>query len=250
MNELAVVTGSQGGIGRYLVKEYLGAGYTVIGIDRVGDADIGHDAFRNLNVDLAEVVADEQARISLQKDIEEIAKDNNPRVTLINNAAVQVVGPVEKLSVAEMTRTFAVNAIGPTVMFQILLERLRATHGAVLNICSIHTKLTKSDFSVYAASKSALESLTRSWAIEFASQGISINALNPAAIDTPMLREGFAADANLLPQLNKHHPAGLIGSPEKLAALARRITELKDSFLAGSVIDYSGAISSRLHDPQ
>jgi NAD(P)-dependent dehydrogenase (short-subunit alcohol dehydrogenase family) len=250
MNKVAVVTGAQGGIGRYLVREYLDAGYTVVGIDRVGDVDIKQDDYYFFNIDLANVVSDEQEKNSFQAKFEGVVGSRNPRVTLINNAALQVVKPVEQLSVEDMTQTFAVNAIGPTIMFQILLPRLRASRGAVLNICSIHTRLTKPDFSIYAASKSALESMTRSWAIEYAKEGVAINALSPAAIDTLMLREGLSGNASLLPQLRECHPAGFIGDPKKVAALARRITEFEDSFLAGSVIDYSGAISSRLHDPQ
>jgi len=250
MNKVAVVTGAQGGIGRYLVREYLDAGYTVVGIDCVGDDDTKQERFYFFNIDLAEVVLDEQERISFQAKFEGIVGSRSPRVTLINNAALQVVKPVEQLLVEDMTRTFAVNAIGPTIMFQILLPRLRASRGAVLNICSIHTRLTKPDFSIYAASKSALESMTRSWAIEYAKDGVAINALSPAALNTPMLRDGFSENENSLLQLNEHHPAGFIGNPEKLAALARKITEFEDGFLAGSVIDYSGAISSRLHDPQ
>lgn len=250
MNRLAVITGSQGGIGRYLVREYLDAGYIVVGIDCVDVVDIKQENFYYFNIDLVDVVLDEQEKISFLAKFEDIVGGRNPRVTLINNAALQIVKPVEQLSVKDMTRTFAVNAIAPTIMFQMLLPRLRASRGAVLNICSIHTRLTKPDFSIYAASKSALESMTRSWAIEYAKEGIAINALSPAAIDTPMLREGFSKNASLLPQLNEHHPAACIGNPEKLAVLARRITEFEDGFLAGSVIDYSGAISSRLHDPQ
>ncbi len=250
MNEVVVVTGSQGGIGQHLVTEYLDAGYVVIGIDHVDETEIQNTRYHHLTVDLVGLVADETIRTSLKADIEGIIDGDDSRVTLINNAALQVVGSAGQLSVDAMSRSFAVNTIAPAVMFQILLERLLASKGAVLNICSIHTRLTKADFSIYAASKSALESLTRSWAIEYARRGIAINALSPAAVDTPMLREGFARNPESLPRLNEHHPAGTIGDPAKLAVLARKITELDDSFLAGTVIDYSGAISARLHDPE
>ena len=122
-------------------------------------------------------------------------------------------------------------------------------NGCVINISSIHARLTKSDFSCYAASKAALESLTRSLAIELSGRGVSVNAISPAAISTEMLKEGFAKTPHKLEELESFHPSGSIGTPEQLATFVKSISEQRGGFLTGSVLEFNGAIGGKLHDP-
>lgn len=245
-----IITGSKGGIGSHLVREYCDAGYMVIGIDYSGEESIDQEGIHQISYDLNKIVTDKHLRSLLFDRLESILEITDPKITLINNAAIQIIKPINELQIKDMTNSFNINTIAPTIIFQMLLPRLISSSGSVLNISSVHSKVTKENFSIYAASKAALESMTKSWAIEFSKENISINALSPAAIDTPLLREGFLGDSESLLRLSEYHPAGKIGDPSKLASLARKITELNDSFFSGSVIDYSGAISSRLHDPK
>ena len=78
---------------------------------------------------------------------------------------------------------------------------------------------------------------------------MSVNAIAPAAIATQMLKDGFAEAPEKLEELESYHPAGMIGSPEELAAFVKSVTEQKGGFLTGSVLEFNGGIAGRLYDP-
>ena len=122
---------------------------------------------------------------------------------------------------------------------------MRATKGKIIDISSIHASQTKKNFSIYAASKAALESITRSIAPEFAADGVITTCVAPAALETPMLIAGFAG----LGRLKAYHPSNSIGTPNSLADLVFQLTQFNDPFFNGVVIPFSGAIHNALHDP-
>ena len=140
--------------------------------------------------------------------------------------------------------------MAPFFLVQGLLEELKSSHGHVINVSSIHAKLTKPRFTCYAASKAALEALTRSLAIELSPLGISVNAIAPAAISTEMLKAGFNHAPEKLSELERCHPSKNIGTPEDIAAFIHMSTNHSGKFLTGSVIDYNGGIAGVLHDPE
>ena len=138
---------------------------------------------------------------------------------LINNAAVQIVKPMEMLTTEDWISTLNVNLLAPFLLTQALLKELEAAAGAVINISSIHATQSKPEFAAYATSKAALNGLTRNLAVELGGR-VRINAICPAAVTTPMLLEGFAGREVALDRLAQMHPAGRIGEPREVAALA------------------------------
>ena len=99
-----------------------------------------------------------------------------------------------------------INLLAPVAINKSLFDLVRRGNGSIVHIGSIHSQLTKHDFSAYAASKAALASLTRSMAIELGSE-VRVNAIDPAAILTPMLQSGFADDEASFSRLASLHPA-------------------------------------------
>ena len=65
-----------------------------------------------------------------------------------------------------------------------------------------------------------------------------------------MLKDGFVEEPEKLQELKSYHPAGKIGTPEQLATFVKSITEQRGGFLTGAVIEFSGGIASKLHDPE
>ena len=249
MSKIAVITGSSGGIGSALVQLYLQDDYVVIGLDRCSSENTKLDNFFELNPNLREFAKKESYRIKILNQIKSLLPENFEKFVLINNAAEQIIKTVADIDWQDWENSLAVNTVAPFFLTQGLLEILIASRGHVINISSIHSKLTKAQFSCYAASKSALESLTRSLAIELSPKGVSVNAVAPAAISTEMLKEGFLNAPHKLKELKSYHPSGIIGSPEQLASFVKSITDQKGGFLTGSIIDFNGGISCRLHDP-
>ena len=141
----------------------------------------------------------------------------------------------------------AINAASSLLLYRVFFDLLCLNQGTFLNVGSIHSSLTKPGFLSYAASKASLRSLTRSLAIE--SEGrVRVLSIEPAAIDTEMLRSGFD-DKEKLEQLKSYHPIKDIGTTYELAEFILLLVQSEARFLNGSAIDFSGGIASRLHDP-
>lgn len=248
MSKFAVITGSSGGIGSALVDAFLSDNYSVAGIDTT-DSGRNSVGFLEINADLFEFTKNENYREQILNQINNHLPERLDDFVLINNAAVQILNPVSKLNLSDWDKTLTVNTMAPFFLVKGFLEQLIKTHGHVINISSIHSRLTKANFSCYAASKAALETLTRSFALELSSKGVSVNAIAPAAIATQMLKDGFAESPDKLKELESYHPAGMIGSPEELAAFVKSVAKQRGGFLTGSVLEFNGGIGGVLYDP-
>ena len=249
MSKVAVITGSSGGIGLALVKTYLNDGYFVLGLDISPSKLPVSEFYAEIDVNLLMFSKDTAYRDSVLGKIKERLPHNVNKFVLINNAATQILKSVGEIEWQDWENSLAVNTVAPFFLVQGLTKELIASSGHVINISSIHAKLTKKNFTCYCASKSALEALTRSLALELSVNGISVNAIAPAAITTQMLKDGFAEAPEKLKELESYHPAGMIGSPEQLGIFVKSITEQRGGFLTGSVLEFNGGIAGKLHDP-
>ena len=92
-------------------------------------------------------------------------------------------------------------------------------------------------------------SMSKVIAIDYGNK-FRINCIEPAAIDTKMLRDSFKNNKNKIKKLNSYHPQNKIASPYEVAQLVLKMSNSDIEFLHGSCIEMSGAISSRLHDPE
>ena len=239
-----ILTGVSGGIGRAISSRLMASGWIVAGIDTVNpESPLEHF----LPMDLADIAKpDEQA--ALQAFLGKVDAQA-PITALVNNAAVQELGTFDEVSAEMLNRSFAVNVTAPFVLAQCLHDRLARHQGSIINIGSIHGEQTKKGFLPYSVSKSALRGLTRALAIELG-QSIKVNSIEPAAIATEMLKQGFENHPGKLKDLSALHPTGRIGTPQDIAELVRYLIEDAPAFLNGSIIGVDGGISSVLHDPQ
>jgi NAD(P)-dependent dehydrogenase (short-subunit alcohol dehydrogenase family) len=242
----AIITGASGGIGQALCRAFADAGYCVLGTDQSlpGEAS---SAYIHVAFDLNQLCTDENLRATAIAKLRH-ALGTRKLGVLINNAALQIVKPAEQLTVEDWSRTLNVNLVAPFLLTQVFLPELEAANGCVINIGSIHSALTKPEFSAYATSKSALSGLTRSLAVELGRR-IRINAICPAAIATPMLLAGFAGKDMALAELERMHPVGRVGDPSEVGALALFLASDAARFINGAEIGLDGGIGVRLHDP-
>jgi NAD(P)-dependent dehydrogenase (short-subunit alcohol dehydrogenase family) len=243
----AVITGAAGGIGKALVGTFAKDGYRVIASDFVAQPD-DLACTHYLQADLEKTVCDE---LYAQEIFQQIHSWINGQGidALINNAAVQILAGVDSLTRQDWQTTLNVNLLAPFIWIQALLPQMEAVHGCVVNISSIHAKLTKKNFVAYATSKAALSGMSRSMAIDLGRR-IRVNAIEPAAIETEMLKNGFDGKTEQYIQLEQCHPQLRIGQPEEVAALALTLTKGNMKFLNGCCIGLDGGIASRIHDPE
>jgi NAD(P)-dependent dehydrogenase (short-subunit alcohol dehydrogenase family) len=243
----AIITGACGGIGQALAKTFYDAGYFVVATDISQEPTKDLKCDHYLSVDLEQTVVDPVFAEEVFSSIKSQLPSNGLNV-LINNAALQVVAKMELLTREDWSKTLNINLIAPFLWTQAFLPMLEASAGSVINISSIHAHLTKKEFSAYSTSKAALSGMTRSLAVELGSR-VRINAIEPAAIETEMLKEGFSGELELYEQLGSAHPAGRIGQPEEVTKLALFLAQSDVGFVNGACIPLDGAIGSCLHDP-
>ena len=241
-----LITGAAGGIGEALVRVFAAAGYTVIATDSC-DRPVDLPCTHYLRIDLAQLAGDESWAHQHVTAIRGLL-DGKGLNALINNAAVQILGGLDSLTRDDWRRTLEVNLMAPFLLTQSLLPELEAAKGSVVNIGSIHARLTKKNFVAYATSKAALAGMTRALAVDLGPR-VRINAIEPAAIETDLLKAGFAGKPELYAQLESCYPQQRIGQPEEVAQLALSIAEGSMNFLHGACIGLDGGISGRLFDP-
>ena len=169
-------------------------------------------------------------------------------MAIVHNAATQKLGNFEDLTTDDWTTTFEVNVLAPTLISRELLPLLKARQGSIVHIGSIHSQMTKPGFTAYATSKAAVAGLTRAMAVELGSL-VRVNAIEPAAIETPMLKAGFEKTPGLKAQLESFHPTGSIGQPQDVSRAVIYLLDPANKFLNGCVLALGGGIHNRLHDP-
>lgn len=241
MKKKILITGSNGTLGSHLVKLFSKNLWDVYGIDihkksknLLSNNYLSYD-FTSFN----EVFSDE-----IQFFLKNSFK--NGLDCVINNSALQITSKFENISYCDLFDSLKVNFIVPVMLTQSLLKPLLKKNGHVINITSIHTRLTKQYFLPYSTSKSALENFTKSLVLEYGSI-LKVNNIAPAAFVSEMLKRGFK-NKNFKNSLSGCHPSHSLGDPEKISSLIFFIINNNDSFLNGSTIDVSGGISSKLHE--
>lgn len=241
-----LVTGAAGGIGQALVRVFCSAGYNVIATDIVTQP-AGLTCARYIQADLARIVEDEAYAAEIFASIHQCLNGHNLHA-LVNNAAIQILGAAGTLSRQDWRQTLNVNLLAPFFLIQALLPELEAAKGCVVDISSIHARLTKKNFVAYATSKAALSGMTRALAVDLGPR-VRVNAIEPAAIETDMLKAGFTGKPELYQQLENCHPQHRIGQPEEVAQLALAMVAGGMNFMHGACVGLDGGISARLYDP-
>ncbi|MDA1363888.1 SDR family oxidoreductase [SAR86 cluster bacterium] len=243
----AIITGTNGSIGNAAAKELKNENYFVIGIDIHKKSINNKNVDIYLSIDLCKIYTDTIYRDKKLYEIKKSLPENSVDL-LINNAAFQVVKDLKSIKKDDVEKVFAINTFAPFILIQGLYNELTFSSGKVINIGSIHSRLTKKGFSIYASSKSALRMITKSLALELGSD-ISILSIEPSAISTPMLLDGLKNKAHLN-KLKKYHPTNSIGTPEEIAKLISLLGKYNSKFLNGSILNFDGGIGSLLHDPE
>jgi len=242
-----LVTGCKGDIGISICKEFADRGYLVIGTDVHSKPELYCDFY--MTCDLVDFVKNEAVNLSFKNSINLFLDENHAVLkSLVNNAALQIVKPFKNLSTDDFLNSHIVNSIAPFSLIKYFEDQLNKSNGSIVNIGSIHSKLTKPGFCAYSTSKSSLSGLTRALAVEI-SQNITINAINPAAVETDMLVQGFEGKMDKYKELKDFHPAGRIANPIEIAKLVAFLCIDNPGFITGSEIAIDGGIGSRLHDP-
>jgi gluconate 5-dehydrogenase len=242
MQKKVLITGVLGGIGRGLAQTFKENGYYVVGLDIRNEKFEYCDKF--LQFDIHQFCLSEDYNMQMKETFNAEVPELD---VLINNAAVQILSSIDEIKLEDWNHTMNVNLTGPLLLSQFFLSRLESVHGCIINIASIHHQLTKRRFIAYATSKSALVGLTKSLSVDLQGR-VRVNAISPAAIDTPMLHDGFNNDTFMVQKLHNLHPIQRIGKPQEVSKLALLLAEDGLGFINGANIQIDGGISNVLKD--
>ena len=245
MSKSVLITGANGGIGQALCQEFTREGYKVIATDRGNSSHTPCDTF--IQCDLEDICQSSSALDAFFDSVTDALNDKGLNA-LVNNAALQILGATEDISIDDWHRTLSVNLTAPFLLAQSFLSYLEASRGSVINISSIHARSTKPGFVSYATSKTALVGLSQALAVDLGGR-VRVNAINPAATATGMLRAGFEGRQEAYDNLQGMHPIGRIAEPFEVAKVAVYLASEGAGFITGSCITVDGGISVRLHDP-
>ncbi len=181
MPRVMLITGSRKGIGRFLVEHYLAQGYLVEGCSR-GESDLSHANYHHHSVD----VADERGVRTMIADINR----RHRRIDIVlNNAAIASMNHVLLTPAASANRMFEVNVTGTMLVCREAAKvMMRKRWGRIVNFTTIVAPIALAGEAIYAASKSAVVTLTRILAFELGQWGITCNSFGATPIMTDMIR--------------------------------------------------------------
>jgi len=182
MLPVMVITGTRKGIGRFLVDRYLEKGYLVAGCSREGFEEPMPKNYSHYCLDVAE----EKAVISMVRDVN---KRSGPISVLINNAGIASMNHLILTPTATVQRVFSTNVFGTfNTMREVAKVMMSAKYGRIVNFATVATPLNLEGEAAYAASKAAVESLTRIAARELAPFNVTVNAVGPTPVMTDLIR--------------------------------------------------------------
>jgi len=239
--KVAIVTGANSGIGEAAAVALRQAGATVYGIARRKDAV---EEMRGKHPDIKWLLADVTQPDQIRGAIESAVKEAGRLDVLVNNAAVFAVGPLEAMTDAIVRAQLEVNVLGPTLATQAALPALKQSRGAILNLSSAAGHKPAPNAAHYAATKAAIESLTRSWALELAPHGVRVNAVAPGPTETPVFGKvpGMPADA-LKEAFVKQVPLGRISTAAEVAHWMVAMSDPAVTFMTGAIVNVDGGMS-------
>jgi 3-oxoacyl-[acyl-carrier protein] reductase len=231
---VALVTGSSRGIGRAIALGLAEAGADIVVnfLHRSAEAQAVELQIRQLKRRCINIQAD----VSAASDVESLIRSSEERLgsidILVNNAGISRPQPIEEISELDWDEVLTANLKSCFLVTQAVLPGMRARHwGRIVNLSSVAAQTGGVVGPHYAASKAGVIGLTHSYAQQLAKEGITVNAIAPALVETEMV----TANPNASPD---RIPVGRYGLPDEVAQVAVMLA--RNGYITGQTINVNG----------
>lgn len=239
--KVAIVTGGASGFGAGIARKFVAEGA------RVMIADLNIDMANELAAELGDTVQTIQTNVAHDADVAAMVQSTidafGQSDILINNAGVtHLPAPMEEVTEEDFDKVFAVNckSVYLTAKYIVPLMKAQGT-GAILNIASTAGVSPRPRLNWYNASKGWMNNATKGMAVELAPAGVRVNALNPVAGDTPLLKSFMGEDT---PQMRAKFlstiPLGRFSTPEDMGNAACYLCSDEASMITGVCMEVDG----------
>ncbi|WP_269583136.1 SDR family NAD(P)-dependent oxidoreductase [Roseibium sp. Sym1] len=243
---VALVTGGSSGIGKAIALALVACGAKVVitGRDRarLDETAKGSDAIETVQADSADPA---QAAATVGAAVGRWGGLD----LLVNNAGAGRPAPIEAYDAQAIADVCAVNIVAPSLLVKEALPALRKTKGSIVNIGTAVSRNAAPALAHYAATKAALEHLTRSWAIELAGDGIRVNAVSPGPVKSGALTGMMGLSREMAQAVEDTEaaqvPLGRRGVTDDLVPWILRLGSPANEWLTGQIITVDGGWSQR-----
>jgi meso-butanediol dehydrogenase / (S,S)-butanediol dehydrogenase / diacetyl reductase len=247
-----LITGAAGGIGSAIARRLSDEGATVVLCDLAREPlDALADELTGESLAITLDVADEQA---MTEAVAAAVERFGSLDVVFNNAGISMLTPLETITRADFDRLMGVNVYGLLVGCKAAAEVMRdqAGGGKIINTCSCAGKRAAPLTALYVASKFAVRGITQCLALELAPYGITVNAICPGIVDTPLwnpigddlVRQGVLSDAaEVLEMMSAQVPLGRASVPDDVAGLAAFLASADANYMTGQAVNIDGGIA-------
>jgi NAD(P)-dependent dehydrogenase (short-subunit alcohol dehydrogenase family) len=231
---MALVTGGSRGIGRAVVQRLIDDGFDVLNFSRTPAAQpLVGETFESVDLMNAEATGQAIAHWGEKREI----------VHLVNNAGMIHVASLTDVTAEQVQAMVNLNLMAPITLTQALVPAMKARgYGRVVNIGS-RAALGKVGRTVYSATKAGIVGMTRTWALELAAHGVTVNAIAPGAIGTELFVAANPPDSEQTRQLKAAVPLGRVGEPAEVAHVVSMFLSPLGGYTTGQVIYVCGGLS-------
>src|SRR6201993_3746647 len=245
-NKVVLITGGTSGIGKVTAIAFANAGAKVVltGRREKEGAEVVAEIEKTGGT-ASFIRADVSKDADIVKAIDFVVANHGRLDVAFNNAGVEMLGPLDQVTEEKYRSTFDINVWGVlNSMKHEIAAMLKTGGGTIVNTSSIAGHIGLAQASIYVATKHAVEGLTKAVAVEFAKQGIRVNAVAPGAIDTEMVDRFVGKEGDQRNWLRSLHPIGRFGASEEIAAAVLYLASDAAKFTTGTSLLVDGGMTA------
>lgn len=246
-----IVTGGSLGMGRACAERFAGAGGRVLVV--ANDAASVDEAVAAIGPNAAGFVGDVRRADDMERAVAAAVARHGGLDVLACCAGIQRYGTVVDTPEDVWDDVFDINLKGIYLASRFAIPEMRKRGGgAIVAISSVQAYASQAGVAAYTASKGAINALVRAMALDHAADNITVNAVCPASVDTPMLRwaadlwKGEHSQDETIALWGKGHPVGRVGKPSEIADLVAFLASDKARFITGADIKIDGGTMAKL----